>query len=147
MFPWFLSRKTLRFNLGLQIGIAEGVLAPHRGKVGPHLLNTKNAGFHGTPFWVVYIHICMQIFMFAYIYHYIVHWYIFSYHIYTQMYNYHEYLFIYIYLCQDASMYILWFWIYIMRCLYVEPYLPKDSNQQTVPPAFEYLIPSKSLQT
>lgn len=105
MFPWFLSRKTLRFNLGLQIGIAEGVLAPHRGKVGPHLLNTKNAGFHGTPFWVVYIHICMQIFMFAYTYHYIVHWYIFSYHIYTQMYNYHEYLFIYIYVKMHQCIY------------------------------------------
>ena len=40
-------------------------------------------------------------------------------------------------------MYILWFWIYIMRCLDVEPYLPKDSNQQTVPPAFEYSDPFK----
>lgn len=107
MFPWFLSRKTLRFNLGLQIGIAEGVLAPHRGKVGPHLLNTKNAGFHGTPFWLVYIHICMQIFMFAYIYHYIVHWYIFSYHIYTQMYNYHEYIYIYKSRCINVYTLIL----------------------------------------
>lgn len=59
MFPWFLSRKTLRFNLGLQIGIAEGVLAPHRGKVGPHFLNTKMQAFMARPSgWFISIYVC-----------------------------------------------------------------------------------------